>query len=390
MANCAGCDQLGGKRSSARATSTSTTSVSAAKSTIWEYRISPATGKLTPMSPARVKTPGGPGAIAVAPDGKYAYVADVTKGTADNVLQYRINARTGALSSRPVATVVGGRDAQSVTIAPDGKSAYVTDPIDGTVWQYRVSSATGRLSLLSPATVPTGVGTHDLVVAPDGKNAYVVTVLNHTVSQYRINAATGVLSRSPASSAGTVRAPELIVLAPDGKNAYVTGDIGGDLSQYAISPATGKITSLSPATVTTPPGGSLGLAVTPDADLAAKVNAPATARHAETLSYTIKITNVGPSEAWRVALTDHLPSTTAFRNAKNTRGHCSAPKAGTSGATVRCHLAKLKVGAAWRIQINVTAKASRGTIRDKANVTSVTPDPRTSNNTATTHTKITK
>lgn len=51
---------------------------------------------------------------------------------------------------------------------------------------------------------------------------------------------------------------------------------------------------------------------------------------------------------------------------------------------------KLKVGAAWRIQINVTAKASRGTIRDKAKITSATPDPRTSNDTATAHTKVTK
>ena len=227
---------------------------------ISQYSISPATGKLTRISPATVRTPGSPAAIAVAPDGEYAYIADETTHTADNVLQYRINARTGALSSRPVATVAGGPGAQSVTIAPDGKSAYVTDAIESTVWQYRISPATGRLSPLSPATVPTGGGTHDLVIAPDGKNAYVVTANNDTVSQYRIDAATGALSRKPASTADTVVSPELVVIAPDGKNAYVTGDIG-DLSQYAISPATGKITPLSPATVTTPPGGSIGLAV---------------------------------------------------------------------------------------------------------------------------------
>jgi 6-phosphogluconolactonase (cycloisomerase 2 family) len=229
-----------------------------------QYRISPTTGKLTPLSPAMVTTPGSPGAIAVAPDGKYAYVADVTQDTADNVLQYRINPRTGALSSRPVAIVAGGPAAESITITPNGKSAYVTDPIDDTVWQYRISRPAGRLSLLSPATVPTGAGTHDLVIAPDGKNAYVVAATGNTVSQYRINAATGALSSRPASTARTVPTPELIVLAPDGKNAYVTGDIGG-LSQYTINPATGHIAPLSPATVTTPPGGSIGLAITPAA-----------------------------------------------------------------------------------------------------------------------------
>jgi hypothetical protein len=35
------------------------------------------------------------------------------------------------------------------------------------------------------------------------------------------------------------------------------------LSQFAISPVTGKITPLSPATVTAPSHGSLGVAVTP-------------------------------------------------------------------------------------------------------------------------------
>ncbi len=236
---------------------------------ISQYTISRATGKLTPISPGTVKTPGAPGSIAVAPDGKYAYVADVTTGTANNLLQYRINPTTGVLSPTPVAIVAGGREAQSVTIAPDGNSAYVTDPIDDTVWQYRISPTTGRLSPLSPATVPTGSGTHDLVITPDGNNAYVVTAGNNTVSQYRIDAATGALSRRPASTARTVRSPELVVLSPGGKNAYITGDIG-DLSQYAINPATGKITPLSPATITTGPGGSIGLAVTRAAALPRK------------------------------------------------------------------------------------------------------------------------
>jgi DNA-binding beta-propeller fold protein YncE len=55
----------------------------------------------------------------------------------------------------------------------------------------------------------------------------------------------------------------IITISPDGKNAYVTSEHKGALSQFAISPVTGKITHLSPATVTAPPDGSLGVAVTP-------------------------------------------------------------------------------------------------------------------------------
>ena len=49
----------------------------------------------------------------------------------------------------------------------------------------------------------------------------------------------------------------------------MTSEGEGALSQFAISPVTGKITPLSPATVTAPSHGSLGVAVTPDAGLAA-------------------------------------------------------------------------------------------------------------------------
>ena len=78
-----------------------------------------------------------------------------------------------------------------------------------------------------------------------------------------INPATGALSARPVSTDRTVPVPEAIALSPDGKNAYVTSEGEGALSQFAISPVTGKITPLSPATVTAPAHGSLGVAVTP-------------------------------------------------------------------------------------------------------------------------------
>ncbi len=71
------------------------------------------------------------------------------------------------------------------------------------------------------------------------------------------------------------------------------------------------------------------------------------------------------------------------------RGHCTAPHTGARGATVQCHLATLKAGAAWRVHITVTVKASTGILRDQANITSGTPGPRTGSNTATATTKIT-
>jgi 6-phosphogluconolactonase len=359
---------------------------------ISQYSISPATGKLTPKSPRTVASPGGPNSIKVAPDGNYAYVTNANVGTtgADTISAFRISPATGALSSGPVSTLATGHNPQAVAIAPDGKSAYVTNTMDDTISQYSINPASGKLTPKTPATVAAGRGPHDIAVTPKGKNLYVINVRDDTIAQYAINPRTGALSARPVSTAGTVLHPEAIAIAPDGKNVYVTSENDGAISQYAISPTTGKITPLSPATVTTPPSGSLGLAVAPDADLSAKASAPATARHGQALTYTIKITNGGPSGAWEAAVTDHLPAGTAFRSAATAGGRCSHPRSGTRGAAVTCHLATLKAGAAWRIQIKVTVKTSTGTIRDKATITSVTPDPRTSNNTATAATKVTK
>jgi 6-phosphogluconolactonase len=247
---------------------------------ISQYSISPATGKLTPMTPTTVADPVGmnvgPTGIRVAPDGRYAYITNVklciarkgskcastTNGNANTVSVYRISPATGALGARPVQIVATGQNPQMITIAPDGKSAYVAATDDNTIWQYSINPATGKLTPMSPAMVATGKGPHDLAVTPDGKDLYVVTIGNDTVSQYAISPLTGALSARPASTAATMLHPEAIILAPDGKNAYVTSGNDSVLAQFAISPATGRITPLSPATVTLP-SGSLGLAITP-------------------------------------------------------------------------------------------------------------------------------
>ena len=86
----------------------------------------------------------------------------------------------------------------------------------------------------------------------------------------------------------------------------------------------------------------------------------------------------------RPARRDRVP----LRNRRPRALH--GPHAGARGATVQCHLATLKAGAAWRVHIPVTVKASTGTLRDQANITSVAPGPRAGSNTATATTKITR
>ena len=214
-----------------------------------------------------------PEPIAIAPNGKYAYVANCpgcrtakkgshpaapSKPQTATIREYRISQKTGALT--PIGSVATGTGANGIAITPNGTSLYVAV---GPIWQYSINPATGKLTPKSPATIGPVAGTaHELQVAPDGRNLYVVTVANDTVSQYHVNPTTGALSSKPASTAPTVLHPESIKLAPNGTSAYVTSENDPEISQYTINPTSGKITPKSPATVPTA-SGSLGLAVTP-------------------------------------------------------------------------------------------------------------------------------
>jgi uncharacterized repeat protein (TIGR01451 family) len=259
--------------------------------------------------------------------------------------------------------------AEGIAIAPDGRSAYVCSVTPGAVSQYSINPTTGRLTPKSPAAVDTGFGSHSLAIAPDGKSAYVVTVPNNKISQYRINPSTGALSSKPASTAATVLHPEAIAIAADGKSAYVTSENKGQVSQYTISPTTGEIAPMSPATVATT-SGAFGVAVSPYADLSATTSGPAPVNHRSTL--TVAISDRGPSNAWQVAAADRLPAATRFLTASATGGHCSGPPAETRGATVRCHLGRLKNGGVWRIRIKVVTSGDQPT-RGRLKLTSVTP-----------------
>jgi len=175
------------------------------------------------------------------------------------LVEYRINPSSGALSPKPIARVATGNGANWIAIAPNGRSAYVATSTNG-VWQYTINPATGKLSPKKPET--TGGTDHNIVIAPNGRNAYVIGDTSSGVSQYRINPRTGTLSSKRVSTAATVLHPEAIAIAPNGKSAYVTSENDGKVAQYTINPTTGKITPMSPATVVTA-SGSLSLAVTP-------------------------------------------------------------------------------------------------------------------------------
>ena len=78
--------------------------------------------------------------MAITPDGKHAYVTNVVGGTVSV-----ITTATGAVS----APITVGKGPAAVAITPDGKHAYVANSVDGTV--SVITTATGAVS--APITV---------------------------------------------------------------------------------------------------------------------------------------------------------------------------------------------------------------------------------------------
>src|SRR4029077_12365524 len=129
-----------------------------------QYTLNPATGKLTPKSPAMVATAGVPsGIITISPDGKNAYVPS---GKA--ISQYGISPATGKLTPMPPRTVAGAGDPIGIKVAPDGRYLYIT--------------------------------TRTQCLALKGTHAACASAKANTVSVFRISPATGALSAKPVQT----------------------------------------------------------------------------------------------------------------------------------------------------------------------------------------------
>ena len=220
--------------------------------------IDAATGRVS----ATIPVGHSPGAVAITPDGKHAYVANNNNGTVTV-----ITTRTGTVS----ATIPVGGDPSGLAITPDGKHVYVANanytkdpPIYGGYGQVSVITTATGASLISPAgtvsaIIPVDAYLEAVAITPDGKHAYVGGGDGQESVVFVITTATGASLISPAGavSATIPVGAYAVAITPDGKHAYVT-DGSGAVS--VIDTATGVVSSTitigySPKGVTITPDG---------------------------------------------------------------------------------------------------------------------------------------
>jgi YVTN family beta-propeller protein len=120
-----------------------------------------------------------------------------------------VDLKTGH-ASKPITV---GNGSERVAIAPDGKRAYVTDGNpkgDGTVTIIDLAKAT------VVKTIPVGKYPFNLIVMPDGRTVYVANIFGSSISVIDTRSDT-VVETIP-----TAPFPNGLALAPDGRTIYIT------------------------------------------------------------------------------------------------------------------------------------------------------------------------
>jgi YVTN family beta-propeller protein len=204
--------------------------------------VSDVTGHVTPINlvtdtaETAIRVGSFPSAIAITPNGVTAYVANEMSDTVTP-----INTATN-VAGTPIAV---GANPFGIAITPDGATACVGNLGGASVTPIDI--ATGR----SGTPISVGLDPFAIAITPNGATAYVVNEMSNTVTP--INTATNV--------AGTPipvgMAPSDIAITPDGTTAYVLSDHDDTITP--IDTATN--TTGSVIHVTSPPA---GIAITPD------------------------------------------------------------------------------------------------------------------------------
>ena len=274
-------------------------------------------------------------------------------------------------------------DAAAGTITNNASvSTSTTDPVAGN------NSTSEDTTITTSADVSVSkVDSADPVNAGTGFS-YTVTVSNAGPSDATLVTLTDVLPSEVlfvSATPGQGSCSELSGTVTCALGAFADGgsvDIVIAVSVPAAQPAI-TITNNATITTATPDPNAANDAASEDTTIAtsadvsvSKVDSADPVNAGTGFSYTVTVSNAGPSDATLVALTDTLPAEVVYVSATPTQGSCSE-----LAGTVTCALGTVPDGNSVDIVIAVTVPAdtSAGTITNNASVTTATTDPNGAN-----------
>jgi uncharacterized repeat protein (TIGR01451 family) len=275
-----------------------------------------------------------------------------------------------------------------------------TNPGNDSATAVTTVTASADLSVnkTGPATATAGTDiTYTITLTNNGTSNAASVTLSDTVpanatfvSESQTTGSTFSCTKPSVGGTGTVNCT-LASFAPGSATFSITVHISPGAAGAVISNTANATTS----TTDPNPGNNTSTALTnatASADVSIVKTAPAAASTGSNLTYSINVTNNGPSDAASVTMTDTLPPNTTFVSESQLTGPafiCTNPPSGGTGA-VSCSIATLTAGtsATFSIVVQIAVAAPLGPSSNTATVTASSADPNPANNSSTVVTSI--
>lgn len=181
--------------------------------------------------------------VLTSPDNRFVVVADL--GT-DELVVYRLDASTGALTPAHAFKVAPGAGPRHITFHPSGRFLYAINELDSTVSAYAFNAASGSLARLNTlSALPNAVSEEShgsgLQITPDGRFLYGGVRGNDNIAIYAIDQSSGHISLVDLPSTRG-KTPRDLTIDPTGRFVIVCNQNSDALAIFRIDGHTGRLT----------------------------------------------------------------------------------------------------------------------------------------------------